>query len=94
MVFAVDSTGHIFWYYPEWRNPAENPRAIHARPGAVTHELLSAIAQPLAIGPVAVHALFLDRELSVVEVEKRFIANEPVVHNDERDVVISVEVTR
>ncbi|MEZ4270479.1 MAG: hypothetical protein R3C68_03285 [Myxococcota bacterium] len=28
MVFAVDDTGRVYWYYPAWTDPNERPRAI------------------------------------------------------------------
>ena len=31
MVFGVDQTGHVYWYFPSWVDPASNPVAIAVR---------------------------------------------------------------
>src|SRR5262249_27109753 len=48
LVFGIDEHKHVYWYYPEWVNPAKKPVAVkiasedekpHELPAAITHAL-------------------------------------------------------
>jgi hypothetical protein len=69
MVYARDSGGRIFWFYPAWTNPAAPPSAVPIGVSNGTVPLAEAVRHPLEPGPLTIHALFLDAPVSVVEVE-------------------------
>jgi hypothetical protein len=77
LVFAVDEHRHVYWYHPEWTDPATDPTAvaIAAEPGL--HELPAAIAHPLDGGALAVRALFVDGPVHVREVESMLAHTRP-----------------
>jgi hypothetical protein len=70
LVYAVDPAGRVYWYHPGWIDAAEAPVAIPIDPAAERRELPEAIAQPLPVGPVWLHAVFLDEALDVRAVER------------------------
>jgi len=70
LVYAVDRAGRIYWYHPEWADPATAPVAVRIEPGSGRHELPEAIAQPLPHGPVEIHAVFTDDAVSVQSIER------------------------
>jgi hypothetical protein len=83
MVFARDEHGAVFWFYPQWVDPASDPLGVdlgvdpglHELPAAVSHDfgghqlLLCALAsrQPLSARQVE-RALAEDRRRSPAEV--------------------------
>jgi hypothetical protein len=69
LVFAVDEHGHVYWYHPGWSDAGENPTAvpISAEPGL--HELPAAVLHKFDGERIMIHALFTDRELSVLQIE-------------------------
>jgi hypothetical protein len=69
LVFGVDEHQHVFWYYPAWTKPAEDPVAVPIEGDAALHELREAIAQPLDGQRLRVIAWFLDEPLSVKRAE-------------------------
>jgi hypothetical protein len=71
MVFARDAAGRVYWYHPSWTEAEQDPAAIPIAAGQALHELPEAIAQPLAAGPLQLHALFLDTPLTVRQLEAR-----------------------
>lgn len=77
MVFAKDSTESIRWYHPAWLDAAENPEAVAIESGTSQELLPDAIRHKLSEGPLVIHALFLDRPLSVQEVERRLKLTDP-----------------
>jgi hypothetical protein len=70
LVYAVDPAGRVYWYHPGWIDAAAAPVAIPIEPAAERSELPEAIAQPLPVGPVWLHAVFLDEALDVRAVER------------------------
>ena len=74
MVFGVDEHRHIYWFHPSWPAtwPADRPapRAVPAAPGPGPHELPEAIRHALDGRRLTVAALFSDRPLDVIAVEK------------------------
>ncbi len=94
MVYAVDAAGNVAWYYPEWKAGAAAPSPVSAEPGAVLHELPSAIALPLSPGRVTLHLVLLEHPLSTADVEQRLADKKPVSQTAaEADVPVSLEVT-
>ena len=71
MVFAVDTTGNIHWYYPAYERAGENPPAALIRTGALGVELGEAVRHPLAPGTLRVFGLFLPRPWHVDQIERR-----------------------
>jgi hypothetical protein len=69
MVFAVDGGGHVFWFWPAWTNPADDPASIVISPGAEPMELGESVRHPLTPGRVTIYGLFSAREHHVREIE-------------------------
>ena len=69
MVFGTDEHAHVYWFYPEWIRPEDNPVAIPVATDGGRHELDEAITQHLDGNRLDIHALFVDGALSVQEVE-------------------------
>ena len=69
MVYAVDTRGHTFWFYPAWVDPQRPPSAMPIGESNGTIRLGEAIRHELSPGPLVVHALFLERPVSVLDVE-------------------------
>ena len=76
MVFGVDSTQHIRWYYPAWTDEKTNPRAIRIESRAADVLLSEAVRHALPVGPLELHALFLDDPLTVRDAEARWTRDE------------------
>jgi len=69
MVFAQDSTGQVFWLYPEYVDAASNPSAVAIERGASDVLLPDLVSHRFVRGPVVVRGLFLRGPLTVREVE-------------------------
>jgi hypothetical protein len=76
MVLATDDSGHVFWFWPAWQDPASNPTAVPIRAGDSPVELGEAVRQPLAPGLITVSALFCDRPVTVREAEAALTAGD------------------
>ena len=74
MVFGVDDRGEVYWYYPAWTDPRQNPVAIALEKSEVIRELPEAIAHEIRGKRLALYALFLRRTLSVRDIERRVSA--------------------
>ncbi len=70
MIFAVNEHGRVYWFYPGWTNPADNPRAIAITAQAGLHELPDAVVHRFDGARLEIHALFLDEPMTVREVER------------------------
>lgn len=71
MIFGVDATGEVRWYYPAYVDPNTNPAALSINDKA---RLLSdEISHPLPPGQMVVHGLFLRNAVSVKDVEARVL---------------------
>jgi hypothetical protein len=68
MIFGLDDRKNVYWFYPAWTNPADDPVAIPIETDGERHELPDAVRQPMS-GRVEIHALFVDEPLSVKDVE-------------------------
>jgi hypothetical protein len=69
MVFALDGQQRIYWFYPAYERPGEDPAAVPIAQGRSGVELSEVIHQELAPGPVRLFALFLPRAERVLAVE-------------------------
>jgi hypothetical protein len=69
MIFAVDASGEVRWFYPAYERADTNPESIVvARDSA--HVPLGALVQhDFASGPLSLYALFARQPLRVLEVE-------------------------
>jgi hypothetical protein len=72
LVFGVDDTHRIYWYYPAWPDPGRVPSAI---PIAASREQLvelpEAIRHDIAGTSLSIYAAFVTRPWTTVEVEAR-----------------------
>ena len=69
MIFAIDDRGQVYWFHPAWTNEADDPKAIAASVEPGVHELREAVAHPFTGERVVVHAVFLDKPMSVRQIE-------------------------
>jgi hypothetical protein len=70
MIFAVNEAGRVYWFYPGWTNPTDNPRAIAISEEVGLHELPDAVVHRFDGSKLDIHSLFLDEPLTVREVEQ------------------------
>ncbi len=75
MVYGVDEHRHVFWYYPAWSDPKEDPRSIAILSGA--QSLPDAIKHDLEGKLLEIHAVFTDIPLTVKAVESQ-ISGAPI----------------
>jgi hypothetical protein len=69
MIFGADEHAHVYWFYPAWTRPEDNPVAVPIATDAARHELAEAVSQPLDGKRLDIHALFVDGAVSVQDVE-------------------------
>jgi hypothetical protein len=69
MVFAVDGAGRVFWFWPAWTNPAEDPAATVISPGTEPMELGESVRHPLTPGRITIYGLFTNQDMHVRQVE-------------------------
>lgn len=69
MIFAVDGSGRVFWFWPAWTQPADDPPSIAISPGTEPMELGERVRQTLTPGRVTIYGLFSNDEHHVREVE-------------------------
>jgi hypothetical protein len=69
MVFALDPQGRIYWFYPAYQHPGDDPQAVPIASGRSGVELREEIQQPLHPGPLRLFALFLPGPERVLAVE-------------------------
>jgi hypothetical protein len=70
MIFGVDEHRHVYWYYPAWTSPTDEPMSIPIAKTKGPHRLPDAVRQPVDGAELVVVGLFTDRPLSVKEVER------------------------
>jgi hypothetical protein len=70
LVYGVDEHRHVYWYYPAWSNPVDDPHAIALAAGPGVRELPDAIRHNLDGRELTIHAVFLDDDASVRRVER------------------------
>jgi hypothetical protein len=69
MIFGLDEHHHVYWFYPAWTSQADNPVAIPIEHDEVRHELPEAVRHDFDGSRLEIRSLFLDRPLSVTQVE-------------------------
>jgi len=69
MVFGVDEHMHVYWFYPAYESPADDPVAVPIESDSQRHELPDAVRQRFDGATLQVRALFLDTPLPVRQVE-------------------------
>jgi hypothetical protein len=75
-IFGVDEHGHVYWFHPAWSHEGENPEAIDVAQDGERHELPEAVKQPFDGSRLEIHGLYVDRRMTVREVEK-LVAAQP-----------------
>ncbi|HVY41228.1 MAG TPA: hypothetical protein VHM31_24995 [Polyangia bacterium] len=75
MIFAVDGSGQVRWFYPAYQEAGTNPASIAIQANANV-PLAEVVRHPFATGPAAFQALFSRRPLRVEEVES-WLARRP-----------------
>jgi Putative zinc-finger len=76
MVFGIDERRHVYWFYPAWTHETENPVAVPIESSAGRHELPEAVSHTFEGGQLEIHSLFVDRPVSVRDVET-IVATQP-----------------
>jgi hypothetical protein len=69
LVYAVDEHRHVYWFFPAWSKETEEPIAIPIAADGERHELPEAVRHPFDGQTLEIHGLFVDRQLSVRDVE-------------------------
>jgi len=72
MIFAVDTTGRVFWYYPAYQKEGQNPQSAAIRPGK--NELKEEIGHDYSSGGLRLFAVFSKTPLKVLDVEAKVAA--------------------
>jgi hypothetical protein len=69
MIFGTDEHARVYWFYPAWTQPEENPVAVPIATDKARHELPDAIGHDFGGRQLVIHSLFVDSAPSVREVE-------------------------
>jgi hypothetical protein len=97
LVYGVDEHGHVYWFHPSWEDPAQDPPAVRAEPGAGLHELPEAISHALEGEQLTLHGVLSDERLTVRQVERLLRERgpqAPLPLPDARSTALKVRVTR
>lgn len=84
MVFGLDDNYRVYWFYPAWTEPSENPSAIPVKMGASAEELPDEIHHDYQGNNLRIFALFSKESLAVKQVEA-------AVHNMARTPIQTLE---
>jgi hypothetical protein len=76
MIFAVDEQRRIYWFYPAWTDPADDPSAVMIAAGS--HELPEAVSHGFVGSEIEVHSLFLDQPMRVRAIERTLATDSPL----------------
>jgi hypothetical protein len=68
-LFGVDEHGHVYWYYPAWADPQDDPVAVAVETDRKRHALPDAIRHALDGSHLEVRAVFLESPVSVRRIE-------------------------
>lgn len=71
MIFAVDSTRRIHWYYPSYETAGTDPSSLPIRAESGSIALPDVIQHELSPGPLVLYGLFSRTPLRVLDVERR-----------------------
>lgn len=74
LIFAQDSAGRIYWYWPAWKNLADDPGALGLTCNGEQIELPEVIRHDLTPGRLRIHGVFARRPYQVKHLET-LIAN-------------------
>jgi hypothetical protein len=77
MIFGVDEHRHVYWYYPAWMDPADDPSSIAIHRTTRREPLPDAVRQVMDGAELDVRAVFSDAPLSVKTVEREIGAAPP-----------------
>jgi hypothetical protein len=69
MVFARGERGVVYWFHPQWTDPAANPQAVALEQSSGWHELTTAVSHRFGGERLSLCALALRAPLTVREVE-------------------------
>jgi hypothetical protein len=69
LVYGVDEHRHVYWYFPAWVDPNDDPHAVSISPGAELRELPEAVRHDLDGHELTLHAVFVDDDIGVRRVE-------------------------
>jgi hypothetical protein len=69
MVFARDESGVVYWFHPQWTDPAADPQAVAIEQDAGLRELTTAVSHRFGGHRLSLCALGVRTPLSVREVE-------------------------
>lgn len=73
LLFGVGDDGRVYWYHPQWQDPARDPVAAPVQGGGGNFVLTTAVKHRIAGQHLTLHALFVDEPHSVREVERRLL---------------------
>jgi hypothetical protein len=93
MIFAVDEHDRVYWFHPAWIDAAADPSAIPAETSPGLHELREAVRHPFEGSRIDVHALFLDKPLTVRQIEAQ-IRTSPHVPTEGVDRALTLTILR
>jgi len=71
LVFAVDESKQIYWYYPGWSDPNTTPDAVSIDKASKLVELPDAVSHELTGRKLRMFAVFSDTSRSVRDIEER-----------------------
>jgi hypothetical protein len=77
MVFARDARGEVYWFYPQWTDPASDPAGVALATGTERHELPAAVAHQFGGNKLALCALVSRAPVSVRQIEAGLSAAPP-----------------
>lgn len=96
MVFARDGAGRVYWFWPGWQSPAEDPASVAIAAAPKPVELGESVRHAFRPGPLTVIGLFSRRPYHAREVEAAVAGGvaslaklEAVVWSQELEVVTS-----
>lgn len=69
MIFAIDASGEIRWFYPAYQRAGSNPESISIKGGKTAITLPELIGQEFASGPLTMYAVFTHVPLRVLDLE-------------------------
>ena len=70
MILGVQDTGDIFWYYPAYDDPGDNPQSVRVEPSDNGQPLGEEIRHALTSGPLRIVALFSEQPFDVAAIEQ------------------------
>jgi hypothetical protein len=73
MVFARDERGAIYWFYPQWTDPALDPEGVALQATPELRELPAAVSHDFAGHQLALCALASRRPMSTRQVEQALL---------------------